>query len=408
MMNKENIKKFVESLNKNKKIKKLLKRHQVEKGFNIFEISKKSENFHSDILAQILDPNTSDIGNPKYLELFLKTLKQINKKLNITINPDNVQVKREMATFDEIGSGRIDLCVLDKENKKAIIIENKIKKAEDTYRQIEKYYQFLIKQKYDVQALVYLPPNNKKTPNLQDTNDEIKNIINTKLVILPAPVLADKFLSECIKTAEDISKITHNNLAEIYIKHYSNLLKTIGEDMTNEEILDEIYSDNEMFQNFNTFDRVCRIWADKSSVVKNYLINKLKENLIKNNFIASGHNCLKEDVRCEYLVKKISDKYYILAILDWLTIGVIIKDANDEEIKNIKEKLNSLTKDSLGKPYYFRDKANDDWTGTRENFKLIHRNFFAEKVISNQTTLDVKLKNILDAYVELEEKITEK
>ena len=69
------------------------------------------ENLHSDILKNILDPFTSVIGNPKFLECFFKFI-GVNPK---TFNYQNAVIERE--------AEKIDLLIYDE--KSAIIIENK-------------------------------------------------------------------------------------------------------------------------------------------------------------------------------------------------------------------------------------------------------------------------------------------
>jgi hypothetical protein len=69
--------------------------------FNIFSFisdTYRKENFHSDILATILNPNQPVIGNVKYLQTFLECLKTLKPNLEIAAYSDNTIVTKEEYT----------------------------------------------------------------------------------------------------------------------------------------------------------------------------------------------------------------------------------------------------------------------------------------------------------------------
>jgi hypothetical protein len=163
----------------NEEIKKLVKEYELSQsnpfdiGFNVFHLSSDlyyRENFQSDIIAAFLNPHHSHNEKSKYLHLFIDFLniaggeKTINKSDFL-----NSQVDRE--------PDNIDILITDTESKKAIIIENKINNAGDTYRQLPRYVDKVKKRKYDIQAIVYITLESGKSPSKDDWSfDEIAEI----------------------------------------------------------------------------------------------------------------------------------------------------------------------------------------------------------------------------------------
>jgi len=75
--------------------------------------------------------------------------------------------------------GRIDVVIFEENLKKAIIIENKINNAVDTYRQIPTYYNNCIGKKYEVKSIVYLTLCGGKLPDKSTwTEEDKKNVDN--------------------------------------------------------------------------------------------------------------------------------------------------------------------------------------------------------------------------------------
>src|SRR5690554_5172955 len=152
--------------------------------FNIFSVSTNNshrENFHSDILALLLNPTGKHEAKNTYLYLFFDFL--VNK-YGISINKEyykNVEVKIEEPTDSLDLKGRIDILVADKKSCHCIIIENKMNNAGDTIMQLEKYYTHIVNQSYIVDAIVYLPLNeSKKAPFTDNSN------INSLIFNVPA------------------------------------------------------------------------------------------------------------------------------------------------------------------------------------------------------------------------------
>jgi hypothetical protein len=203
---------------------KIKKDYNVENNINFNIFSSFSdfyyrENFHSDIIKLILDPNTEKIGNRKNIELFVDLLKKIKPVIKININND-ITVERE--------KGRIDVLVYDNDMN-GIIIENKINNAVDREDQLGCYYLKAQKRKIKVESVVYLTPTPEKKLNINYSieNPYLRNKIKKILIEVPVVNTTDKpsfavdFIDECQKNAK-------TNIARVFFSEYSELIKFSG------------------------------------------------------------------------------------------------------------------------------------------------------------------------------------
>ena len=150
-----------------------IKIHKNEVSYNLFTISSYNsylENFHSDIIASLLNPYGLHQQGNTFLCLFVEFL---NKCYNVDIQLSdfqNVLVTREI--------GRIDIWIRDEVSKQCIIIENKINNAQDMEDQIIRYSEYSETNNYEVKAIVYLSlDGNKKAPVTNDKLDRfVKNV----------------------------------------------------------------------------------------------------------------------------------------------------------------------------------------------------------------------------------------
>lgn len=211
---------------------------EIEKSsFNIFSISSVNshkENYHSDILALLLDPSEKHGGGEIYLNLFLDFL--INS-YKVSIDKNNycdVEIKKENPTDSMDLKGRIDILIRDANSKRCIIIENKINNAGDTQNQLEKYYINETKLGYAVDSIVYLPLNQKKKAPL--TNNDVINrlIINVPAFANKADDLYSGWILPCYRA-------NVNESATSFIYEYSKLLKHLSQMGLDRDIKDEFY-----------------------------------------------------------------------------------------------------------------------------------------------------------------------
>ncbi|MGN0855853.1 MAG: PD-(D/E)XK nuclease family protein [Candidatus Spyradenecus sp.] len=151
----------------------LANKEDVSLGFNAFALVSNTyykENFHSDILAAILNPLSEHGEGVLFLKQFLtfiadvamgKGKKELAKAIASLYVDEQVRVVRE--------EGRIDIKI--EAETWAIIIENKINGAGDMPRQIPRYIEDIEKSKKDVKAVVYLTLSEEKEPNKNEWKD---------------------------------------------------------------------------------------------------------------------------------------------------------------------------------------------------------------------------------------------
>ena len=128
--------------------------------FNIFELISDiyyRENFHSDIIAQLL-------RNEIILKNFLDFIGVDKSKY------ENCEVEREESKID----------ILIKTEKNCIIVENKLNWAGDMPEQLFRYYnECKNNKKLEVDKIVYLSPNSWKQPEEQSIKEIPKELIKT-------------------------------------------------------------------------------------------------------------------------------------------------------------------------------------------------------------------------------------
>lgn len=204
--------------------------------FNVFRLVSDiyyRENFHSDIIGQLLNPHGNHGEGNKFLRLFIKLIKAIKQEINISLEDyDDAVVTRE--------EGRIDILIKTPETQHAILIENKINNAGDMPRQLPRYKEYLDGKDYDVDAIVYLPLDDNKNPSMDDWSNEDKTKIKPLLVILPAYDksgklnLVDNWLYPSELTAKRLDTIST-------IKQYAELVKTLNNNIMDMLQLEKFY-----------------------------------------------------------------------------------------------------------------------------------------------------------------------
>ena len=139
-----------------KRIKKEIKEFPPQ--FNIFDSINllNHENYNSNLFANFLDIKFKHNGNEiGFAKLFLKYLnEEFGWEFDLeNIKIEDIEIKRELPTEER---KRIDIFIGYKE-KFAVIIENKIW-ADDGYKQLENYYNYVKNQEYDKIYIIYLTP----------------------------------------------------------------------------------------------------------------------------------------------------------------------------------------------------------------------------------------------------------
>jgi len=189
---------------------------KVEVAYNIFSLSSYNaylENFHSDIMQSLLDPEGLHKEGNTFLTLFKDYLNKYYNK-NLTVSEfQNVRVTRE--------EGRIDIAIWDESRKQVIIIENKMNNAEDQKEQLERYYNYAINERYKVRLIIYLSLDGfKPTPEI---NEELKElVVNVGAMTNQKNDLTNGWLIYCLAkcTNEDSKSLIFQYIK--LIKHLAN------------------------------------------------------------------------------------------------------------------------------------------------------------------------------------------
>lgn len=287
--------------------------------FSIFETISATyyvENFHTDILFSILDPNTTEIGSIYNKDILEKFVYMVDESFKF--NLDNVNVSKRVYYVVSGEEGEIDLLITNNHDQ-AIIIENKIHDAPDMKNQLVRYMKYVWEEKFGKKNIslnpeefkknvrvVYLTLNPGKKPNI-DGYDNGYFIYKTLLedakaghdgeILKYRSAVGNKedhsdlfrFLDNCIK------QITGNPDDEYsrkrnYLEQYKVLLGHLGgkammNDIARKAILKEIYSDPNLLQAAKAFYEVLvpETSSDKRSspkVIENY-INKFLYPILK-------------------------------------------------------------------------------------------------------------------------------
>ena len=275
------------------KKKEIYKKYKIDNNqwFNFFEsISDKwyRENFHSDILYTILNPNTPQIGNKCFVEEFVKFL-DIEDKFDCS--SDFIVTKEEPTGYivwarnkkgkKQQKKGSIDILI--KNEKQAVIIENKINYAPDMENQLVRYMKYVSKKlgikTYTVVYLTLTDDKNKKPPLISSYDagfeeyaemlDKDKGILKEVYAVDINQSLSKDFLPNCcnrLKKELTNNKNEDNNydVAQVYIDQYRILLNHLGGNAYMSEVdknlIKKIYSSKE---NIETALDFINIWENK-------------------------------------------------------------------------------------------------------------------------------------------------
>ena len=350
-----------------------------EVGFNAFTLVSdlyRRENFHSDVIKALLDPKEKHKQKEKYLYLFIDLLNKLHPA-HFIIDKNNFQntiVLREKQD--------IDILIKDETSKKAIIIENKINNAADTYRQLPKYYE-RVRLEYEVQAIVYLPLDASKKPNKTDwTEDEIAQI-NKLLIIIPAyekksrPNLYEHWIVPSMLETQDIDSL-------FLLKQYGNLLKFLNTNNMDKISLEKFYETLKEEDNFKTSISIKNMLNDLPEYLAIRIEDKYKNHCypFKSIWRYKGRDTVFDGF-------ELGDLYFKLDIWCWedgYTVYFWEQNHKDCEIKDIFQdievlndfKYHSDSKNSTVKRFNLFDEEIlfdfiDNLLSALKNKKIIHK-----------------------------------
>ena len=219
--------------------------------FNIFELISDiyyRENFHSDIIAQLL-------RNEIILKNFLDFIGVDKSKY------ENCEVEREESKID----------ILIKTEKNCIIFENKLNWAVDMPEQLFRYYnECKNNKKLEVDKVVYLSPNSLKKPTEDSVKEIPKELI--KIIIGYDGENNDFYTMVLQKSLEEMNNKEPKEW-HLLLEHYLKILRQTGEtkmDKLTKEFYDKIVNDSKEYEKI---ELIANMYNDLTKTRINNLIS---------------------------------------------------------------------------------------------------------------------------------------
>ena len=317
--------------------------------FNVFNSINllNHENYNSNLFANFLDIKFKYNGNEiSFAKLFLKYLnEEFGWEFDLeNIKIEDIEIKRELSTEER---KRIDIFIGYKE-KFAVIIENKIW-ADDGYKQLENYYNYVKSQEYDKIYIIYLTPYERE-PSENSLNKELykkegselyekfKNIKHEEIGNwIKNSILENEKFSFLHNEDKENNKYNYKLLKSALIQIIDNEKSISGEneegDMTETEIK-KVLKEN-LFKELETKGKLTESELDKYIE----MFDKAKDLLVKEKISIITKKYLKftKEIN-KYLNKNIkyelkSDKYIINNVINENFATHIYFKVNKIEIK---------------------------------------------------------------------------
>ena len=296
-----------------KRIKKEIKEFPPQ--FNIFDSINllNHENYNSNLFANFLDIKFKHNGNEiGFAKLFLKYLnEEFGWEFDLeNIKIEDIKIKRELLTEER---KRIDIFIGYKKEF-AIIIENKIW-AEDGYKQLENYYNYVKSQEYDKIYMIYLTPYERE-PNEESLSKELykkegselygkfKNIKHEEIGNwIKDSILENEEFSFLNNEDKENNKKDYKLLKSALIQIINNELSISQGDKMTEEKIKKILEEN-IFKDIKTVEDVDEyINMFKKDVIK--LLEGKKAEIERENRKA----IIEKDIQPYFKFTKEVDKY---------------------------------------------------------------------------------------------------
>lgn len=244
-----NNKQLIELLNE----QELVLADKVQYGFNVFTVSKRGaelENFHSDILHHLLNPEGPHGEGRVFLDAFLRFLNTLPNSFHADLGDfKNAKVEKELA--------KLDVSIIDWNSKKAIIVENKINNAPDQVDQLLRYYNWCISRGLDVVGIVYLTLNNLKFAPVAGIPKTIP-ICNIQAFSNRDANLVEDWITPCVGLCK-------RNDTNSFLNQYKKLLTYLAYDSMEEKIMPEVYK---VLNSGEQIDRVNKLKALSDAIPK--------------------------------------------------------------------------------------------------------------------------------------------
>ena len=250
------------------------KQKDQDDSFNVFYLVSDlyyRENFHSDIIAFLLDTTEKHGDGNKFLSAFISFLRSIGCEISQENYKDAIAVREK--------ENKIDILVMSKSSKRAIIIENKINDAGDMPRQLPRYYDYVTKldhQDYQVDAIVYLPLTHGKIPDQTGWTPKDQSHILPLLKIIPAYDkshynIVDDWLRQLESLASNVDVLS-------MIRQYSRLIKHLSSNVMDTKNLERFYNEIKEGDNLKVAQSVRNMLNDLPSYLSLRIFDKYRNN----------------------------------------------------------------------------------------------------------------------------------
>ena len=197
-----------------------------EKGlrFNVFSVSNfrsHVENFHNDIIAELLNPKGAHGEGRLFLDQFLDYL-------NERYHEESSQLKAAAFTTVLTEKDRIDILI--KGENKAIIIESKVNDAVDQPDQVDRYYNKIDKAELEITDVIYLTLRGIKSPPKNIKQEAQKVLREIALLRNDEDDLVNKWLKPCYEKCktEDSRSFIHQYIKLIKFLAFMNEKVALG------------------------------------------------------------------------------------------------------------------------------------------------------------------------------------
>lgn len=235
------------------------------------------ENFHSDFMARLLNPSELHHEKDLFIQEFIELVNAaFTKQGETNINPENYNPQTRVLRE----KGKIDILILG--TKHLIIVENKINNAKDMERQLPRYVEY-VKDNYEdyiLDAIVYIPLDEHKTPDKSSWIKGDEEKIGRKLVIVPACSttndinLVDKWLMPSYDKCKDAN-------TKPILKQYIKLVKVLNRSLMDKDDLNKLAEilmtivtedDNKKVSNVAIYRNLTKMWDELCKDKLNELI----------------------------------------------------------------------------------------------------------------------------------------
>jgi hypothetical protein len=359
--------------------------------FNIFTVLHKGNDevkLHSQFLYTLLNPEGSHNKKNEFLRFFLDILEIEN------FDYDAVKVYKEYRDID----------ILIRNTRQAVIIENKIW-ADDTYKQIEGYYDIISKEGIKDIRLIYLSPHGREPS--EDSLGRLKNDQNIDKILTIASYKNDisRWIEECIK-----SSALQAPLRETLCQYQKLIAEITGMTMNKEECLeiiellaenDNIVQAHKIASNWNhvKWHTEWGFWIDFEKVItqeyKILEIQKYTSDLLtgvihrarnRNPWYGIMFEIAQKDnfKFCILIERSFGDLYYGLTILDSDDKRDISNNKQFDKIAESLEETSELSRDKfwIGRSF-LKPRINFEIFGNEETLKLANKEVRAKLIHQN-------------------------